>query len=94
METCQGQATVIRWFKPLQQFLCFCKNVVRMEETVAEFGEYLLQLFLMCTYKELTAGKFNLVIFTLIRIQSLEKPWKDCHQFQMARVWESWMTIY
>lgn len=57
-----------------------------MEETVAEFVEYLLQLFLICPYKEFTAGKFNLVIFLLVRIQSLGKPWKDCHQFQMACV--------
>lgn len=57
-----------------------------MEEAVAEFVEYLLQLFLICPYKEFTAGKFNLVIFLLVRIQSLGKPWKDCHQFQMACV--------
>lgn len=55
-----------------------------MEEVVAEFGAYLLQLFLMCTQKELTAGKFSLVIFTLVRIQLLGKPWKDCCQFQVA----------
>lgn len=55
-----------------------------MEEVVAEFGAYLLQLFLMCTQKELTAGKFSLVIFMLVRIQLLGKPWKDCCQFQVA----------
>lgn len=59
-------------------FFCFCENVVRMEETVAEFGAYLLQLFLMCIQKELTAGKFSLVIrIQLLRIQLLRKPWKD-----------------
>lgn len=56
-----------------------------MEETVAEFGAYLLQLFLMCILKELTAGKFGLVItIQLVRIQLLGKPLQDCCQFQMA----------
>lgn len=77
------------------QVLLLLRHVVRMEEAVAEFGSYLLQLFLMCIQKELTTGKFSLVIkIQLVRIQLLRKPWKDLSVSD--GLWlkrEGWMSI-